>query len=138
LTAVAGTLLRHRKDYYKALELASQPLDVTAWLLWFASQVLEAQQNNRQWVELIVYKAKVFHRIAHHLNTRQEKALLRLFDAGPEGFLGGLSARNYQSITGATSATTTRDLVELVQHGVLYRTGTHKSTRYHLVIPSLI
>lgn len=33
LTAVAGTLLKHRKQYYGALEAASRDLEVTDWLL---------------------------------------------------------------------------------------------------------
>ena len=48
-----------------------------------------------------------------HINLRQEKVLLRLFHAGPEGFIGGLSAKNYMSIAGSTIATTTRDLRSL-------------------------
>jgi hypothetical protein len=35
------------------------------------------------------------------LNERQEKALLRMFEEGPEGFRGGLSAGEYSAITGA-------------------------------------
>ncbi len=41
------------------------------------------------------------------LNPRQEKALLRMFRAGPAGFQGGLSAEKYISLTGASRATTT-------------------------------
>lgn len=59
--------------------------------------------------------------------------MLRMFEAGPEGFVGGLSAGNYRSITGAPSATATRDLADLVKLGVLRRTGEHKATRYYLV-----
>lgn len=45
LTAVAGTLLKHRKRYYGALDAASRGLDVTDWLLWFAATVIEAQRR---------------------------------------------------------------------------------------------
>ena len=55
-----------------------------------------------------------------------------MFEAGPEGFLGGLSAGNYMTITGAPSATATRDLADLVALGVLQRTGERKATRYYL------
>ena len=68
------------------------------------------------------------------MNPRQEKALLRLFRAGPEGFAGGLSATNYMSITGAKIATTTRDLNDLVKKNILKKTGELKSTRYFLNI----
>ncbi len=51
-----------------------------------------------------------------------------------EGFKGGLSAEKYISITGAARATATRDLQDLVNKGVLIRTGALKSTRYDLNI----
>jgi Fic family protein len=51
---------------------------------------------------------------------------------GPEGFKGGLSASNYAKITGASPATTTRDLADLVARGALVRTGELRHARYHL------
>lgn len=132
LTAVAGTLLKHRKAYYQALETASQDLEVTDWLLWFADIVAEAQQRSLDWITFILEKSRLLARVQGRLNARQEKALLRLFEAGPEGFRGGLSAKNYRSITGAPSATATRDLADMVALGILERTGELKATRYFL------
>ena len=57
-----------------------------------------------------------------------------MFDAGPDGFIGGMSANNYMKITDTTSATTTRDLGDLVAKGALRRTGERKATRYWLNI----
>ncbi|NJO37115.1 MAG: Fic family protein [Rhizobiales bacterium] len=133
LTAVAGTLLKRRKAYYQALEAASHDLDVTDWLIWFADAVIEAQQRSLTWIRFILDKTRLLGRVQGRLNTRQEKAVLRMFEAGPEGFVGGLSAGNYMSITGAPSATATRDLADLVKLDVLRRTGERKATRYHLV-----
>ena len=64
------------------------------------------------------------------------RSVLRMFEAGPEGFVGGMSAGNYMSITGAPSATATRDLADLVELGVLGRTGERKATRYYLITPA--
>jgi DNA-binding IclR family transcriptional regulator len=55
-----------------------------------------------------------------------------MFAEGPDGFTGGLSAANYQTITDASSATTTRDLAELVRLGALRKEGELKRTRYRL------
>ncbi len=85
-------------------------------------------------MEHLIAKTKLFDRLRNTLNPRQEKVLLRLFDAGPDGFSGGLSAKNYRSITGAPSATARRDLVDLVQKGALLRTGKLKGTRYWLKV----
>jgi Fic family protein len=69
-------------------------------------------------------------KLAGKLNLRQEKALLRMFQEGPSGFKGGLSAEKYIAITKAPRATATRDLTELVDLGVLYKTGELRHTRY--------
>src|SRR3546814_21013652 len=53
---------------------------------------------------------------------------------GPDGFVGGLSAHNYRTITDAASATATRDLAELVELGALERAGERRYARYHLAI----
>jgi len=50
---------------------------------------------------------------------------------GPEGFEGGISAREYMKITDCSKATATRDLVFLLQLGALYKLeGRGRSTRY--------
>ena len=71
---------------------------------------------------------------SEQMNDRQRKALMRMFDAGPDGFVGGLSATNYRSITKATVPTTTRDLNDLVDIGVLRRESERRYARYHLTI----
>ncbi len=135
LTALAATILTHRTEYYDQLELANKKNEVSDWLAWFAGITLEAQQRTQAWVEFILAKTKLLDRLQGKLNERQEKALLRMMREGPEGFKGGMSAGNYQSITGAPTATATRDLADLVEHGALDRTGERKGTRYHLTIP---
>jgi len=132
ITGMAGTLLKHRKAYYAALERASTGLEITDWLMWFADKAIEAQQRALAQIELILAKARMFERLRDQLNARQEKALLRIFAEGPDGFRGGLCAANYMTITGAPSATATRDLTALVEIGALTRQGERKSTRYYL------
>ncbi|MCC5791289.1 MAG: Fic family protein [Legionellaceae bacterium] len=134
MTVLAKTLLQKRKEYYDQLGKASITLDINEWLLWFAKIVIEAQQNTNLWVHWIIEKASFMRKAQGQVNERQEKVLLRLFRAGPEGFTGGLSAKNYMSITGTTIATTTRDLRDLVEKYFLRKTGERKSTRYYLNI----
>lgn len=130
---ISHMMLKHRKTYYQKLEDVSRTLDITDWLLWFGAIVLQAQERVLNLVKFIVFKARLFQTVAGKLNERQEKALLRVFEEGPEGFIGGLSAANYMRITGATSATTTRDLSEMLELGIFHKTGERKSTRYHLI-----
>ncbi|KTD03642.1 Fic family protein [Legionella feeleii] len=132
MTVLAKILLKKRKEYYQQLGLASKTLDLTSWLIWFANIALEAQQNTYLYIDFIIKKSVILREVAGKINSRQEKVLLRLFHAGPEGFAGGLSAKNYMSITGAPIATTTRDLNDLVKKNILKRTGELKATRYFL------
>ena len=74
-------------------------------------------------------------KVSSHLGERQEKALLRMFREGPEGFRGGLRAGKYSTITGASPATTTRDLADLVAKGALVREGDRRHARYRLSVP---
>lgn len=133
-TGVAGTFLRRQKEYYQALEDASPRLDIDAWLHWFAAAVIESQRRAEAQIAFTLDKTRLFAKLHGALNPRQETALQRMFQAGPEGFKGGLSAKNYMTITGAATATATRDLSDLVQKGGLVRTGELKGTRYHLAI----
>jgi len=132
ITSLAGVLLKHRKHYYHELQQASQTLDMNTWLGWFADRVLEAQIRSQKYIEFLLSKTLMFDRLKNKLNPRQEKALLRMFAEGIDGFKGGLSAKNYMTITGAPSATTTRDLGDLVSKGALIKKGERKSTRYFL------
>lgn len=132
LTALSVMIERRRKEYYKALELAHRDNEVTAWLLWFANTVLEAQLHTQRWIDFLIAKTKLLDSLRNRINARQEKALLRMMREGPDGFEGGLSAGNYATITGAPPATARRDLSELVELGALIRTGERKGTRYWL------
>jgi len=132
LVSLATAILARQKNYYEALERANQSNDITEWLIWFAEITLEAQRRRIAQVEFIIAKAKLLDRLRGQINERQQKALLRMFREGPEGFEGGLSTGNYSTITGASPATTTRDLADLTEKGALIRSGERKHARYTL------
>ncbi len=46
-----------------------------------------------------------------------------MFDAGPDGFEGGMNAKKYTSITKTSKATATRDLQYLLEQEVLVIVG---------------
>ena len=134
LIALSQTIQKERNSYYDALHRSSKDNEITAWLVYCAETILRAQDTTRRMSEFLIQKTKLYDRVKNQLNERQEKALSRIFREGIEGFKGGLSAENYISITGAARATATRDLQDLVDKGVLTRTGALKGTRYHLNI----
>jgi Fic family protein len=132
LTALSETIHRHRKAYYAALHDASRSNTIDAWLGWFADIVIEAQARTVTRIRFLIDETRLLDRLRGRINDRQEKALLRMFREGPDGFSGGLSAANYRAITGTAAATATRDLADLVAQGALTRTGERRYARYRL------
>lgn len=135
LIALAATILARRARYYAALEAANKSNEITDWLAWFAGTTIEAQRRTLAMIEFLIDKTKLLDRIRGELNDRQGKALLRMFKEGPEGFKGGMSAGKYSTITGASPATTTRDLADLTEKGALVREGERRHARYRLSVP---
>lgn len=134
LIALSHTISKNRPAYYRALEENSQQLKITGWLVYFARTILEAQRYTQRFIDFLIEKTKLYDRLRGQLNPRQEKVLARMFREGLEGFKGGLSADNYLKITGASRATATRDLQDLVEKGAFRKTGELKHTRYWLNI----
>jgi len=135
LIAMAATILPRRGWYYAALEAANKKNEITDWLTWFAGTTIEAQRRTLAFIEFIIDKTKLLDRLNGQLNDRQQKALQRMLREGPDGFKGGLSAGKYISITGASPATTTRDLADLTEKGALIREGERRHARYRLSVP---
>lgn len=136
LIALAYTIERKRKDYYAALERNSKDLEIDGWMRYFASTILEAQNNTIKRVDFYVAKAKFYQSYRDKLNERQSKVIARMFREGLDGFKGGLSAENYISISKTSRATATRDLQDLVKKGAFAKTGELRHTRYWLAIGS--
>ncbi len=132
LIALSQSIGKDRKEYYRLLEISNKQLDITRWITYFAQTILEAQIYSMRWIEFLIGKTKLFDAARGRLSSRQEKVLVRMFREGIDGFKGGLSVNNYMTITKASRATSTRDLQDLVAKNILLRTGTLKSTRYHL------
>lgn len=134
LLALSQVINASKKRYYAQLQEASRTLDLTEWIGYFSETVIAALERSERRIQFLVQKARLFDRLQDRLNERQVKVLLRVFAEGPEGFTGGLSAKNYMAISKASPATATRDLAELVELGALQRVGERKNTRYSLAL----
>jgi Fic family protein len=123
-----------RDEYYDALgAFSTGTMDATQWLQWFLVQVEAAAKSSEHTVNRVVSKAQFWARhVQLTLNERQKKALNVLLDAGPEGFVGGMTNKKYASLTKTSPATAQRDLAELVEKGCLAQTGAGRSVRYEL------
>ena len=134
LISLSQLIEAKKKEYYAFLAAHNTTLDLTKWFLYFGQTTLYAQNNTLQIIEFLIEKAKFFDRYSNQLNERQTKAAKRIFNAGHEGFKGGLSADNYIRIVKTSASTAIRDLKDLVDKGILLKTGELKRTRYWLVL----
>ncbi len=132
LISLSYAIQNKKKKYYDALEASNKDLKIDFWLNYFSKTVLEAQAYSKAVVELTITKNKLLKTLQERLNERQTKVLNRLFQEGPKGFDGGLSAENYIKITKTSRATATRDLQDLLEMKALKKTGEGRWTRYFL------
>ncbi|MCH5719669.1 Fic family protein [Niabella hibiscisoli] len=134
LMSLSRTIEKDRKKYYNALKYAQRTLDITEWILYFSKVILESQKNAKQMVLFTIGKAKFLDIHKHHLNERQLKTIMKMFDVGIAKFEGGMTSQKYVSITKASRATATRDLQDLVYKNILIQKGEGRSVRYDLNI----
>ncbi|MBA3599187.1 MAG: Fic family protein [Methylibium sp.] len=134
LIRISQRLLEKRDEYYEELERAQHgSLDVTAWVDWFIKQVKVACEQASGLIDQSLAKARFWSEHSDKdLTARQRKVVNALLDAGPGGFEGGMSTRKYESLTAASRATSSRELIELVELGLFRPAGAGRSTRYHL------
>ncbi len=135
LIALSHVINKKKAEYYDALNRCNKTNTITSWLEYFAQMALESIEYTQAQLAFIIQKAAFFDTFRDQINDRQEKALIRIFREGIDGFKGGLSADNYLSITKTSRATATRDLADLVNKKALNKTGMGKGTRYYLNIP---
>ena len=134
LYSMSARFMNVRDAYYEALGTLSRgSLDVTVWLTWFLEQFTMAALDSEHTVGHVLRKARFWVRHSQSsLNLRQRKALNVMLDAGPEGFVGGMTNRKYANFTKASPASAQRDLAELVALGCLAPAGGGRSARYEL------
>ncbi len=66
------------------------------------------------------------------LTGSQRKVLNKLFEAGADGFAGGMSTKKFTAIAQVSRAAAYRELTELAALGVLVKSGQGRGTRYAL------
>jgi len=132
--------LSNSDRYYTELQKASRhTMDVSDWVEWFGSSLIKATIHAQEKITLAKLQSSWWKDNEHlNLNERQEKVIRKLFQYGPSGMEGGLTARKYSGVTRASKATATRDLTQLEQLGVLIKNSSGgRSTNYSLKAFSL-
>lgn len=85
-----------KDQYYSELERAqrSKSMDVTAWVEWMLLQISQASEFASRTIDSAVQRIKfqaIMATVA--LNERQQKTMKKLLDAGPKGYIGGMTLK---------------------------------------------
>lgn len=135
LLSLSRAIEADRKGYYAALQQGQKSNEITEWVIWFINVTLTAQVDAEKQIDFTLKKTRLFDRLRDQLNERQSEVLRRMLEEGPEGFEGGMSAKKYMSLTGASKATATRDLQDLADKEVFVPFGGGgRSTRYKMAL----
>ena len=121
-----------RKQYYDILEQTQKgELDITKWLEWFLSCLLNALESSETILERIIFKHSFWNTNSTKIkNDRQTKILNRLLD----GFEGKLTSSKWAKIGKCSQDTAARDIQDLIEKNILYKLpGGGRSTGYDLV-----
>jgi len=126
-----------RAGYYAQLQAATGQanMDVTPWVQWFVGCVHKAADATWDHMQTALRKTRFWAELREQhpqLTLTQTKAINKLYDVEPDGFVNGISTEKYVNLCGVSRATAYRELTALCEIGVLVQTGTGRGTRYKL------
>ena len=129
--SMSAQIRQERNDYYEILERTQKgTLDVTHWMEWFLECLGRAIDGAETTLSAVLRKARFWEANRDvTINERQRLMLNRLLD----GFEGNLTTSKWAAITKSSSDTALRDILDLVDRGMLARNpGAGRSTSYSL------
>ncbi|WP_069658329.1 Fic family protein [Arcticibacter eurypsychrophilus] len=134
LLSLSKTIESKKSKYYAALEVAQRSIEITPWINYFVDVILNAQQDTEDQIDFVLRKTIFFDRFKDKLSERQLKVVKRMLEEGPAGFVGGINASKYGTLTKVSKATATRDLQNLLSLDALIPLSEAggRSTRYQL------
>ena len=135
MACLATAILETRKDYCNAFRSfdRDERLDIAGFAEYFASAIARSQEIALAEVSFVLDKRRYFDLHRGSMNARQLKAMQRMFEAGRDGFKGGMTTKKYMAINQCPSTTATRDLGKLCAMGALESKGAGRGTRYEIV-----
>jgi Fic family protein len=129
--SMSAQIRQERNDYYDILEhTQKRTMDVTLWMDWFLGCLGRAIDGAQTTLSTVLAKARFWDRLKDvPLNGRQRLVLDRLLD----GFEGKLTTSKYATLAKCSQDTAHRDILALVNHGVLVQNPEGgRSTSYSL------
>jgi len=132
--SMSAQIRQEREAYYEILEQTQKDgLDITPWMEWFLGCLGRAIDGAEAILGTVLVKARFWESIRGvSLSDRQTLVLNRLLD----GFEGKLTTSKYAKLTKSSPDTALRDLMNLVERGILIRSPSGgRSTSYELAKP---
>jgi Fic family protein len=129
--SMSAQIRQERSAYYDILERTQKgTMDVTRWMEWFLGCLGRAIDGAHVTLSAVLSKARFWERIKSvQLNDRQRLVVNRLLD----GFEGKLTTSKYATLAKCSQDTAYRDILALVDHGVLSQNPEGgRSTSYSL------
>lgn len=129
--SMSAQIQKKRRAYYAILEqIQKGSIDITEWIQWFLTTLLEAIEQANQQLNQVLLKTQFWQKWRLlPLNERQIKVLNRLLD----DFEGVLNNRKWVAMTRCSRDTALRDINDLIDKGVLERaSGGGRSVNYVL------
>lgn len=120
-----------RKKYYQVLEETQKgSLDITGWIKWFLSCLINALKSTDSVLVRVLFKADFWSKHSDvSINDRQRKLLNKLMD----GFKGRLTSSKWSKIAKCSRDTAIRDINDLIEKNMLQKTAAGgRSTSYEL------
>jgi Fic family protein len=121
-----------RKQYYELLEKTQKgDLDITNWIQWFLSCLINALKSTDGVLTNVLFKADFWQKhLDTVINDRQKKILNKLMD----GFDGKLTSSKWAKISKCSKDSAVRDINDLIEKGILQREAAGgRSTNYELI-----
>jgi Fic family protein len=129
--SMSAQIRQERNAYYDVLEHTQKgTMEVTLWMEWFLGCLGRAIDGAQGTLGAVLEKARFWERIKDvQLNDRQRLVINRLLDR----FEGKLTTSKYAKLVKCSQDTAHRDILALVDHGVLVRNPEGgRSTSYSL------
>ena len=130
LYSVSAQIQKHKLEYYDIVEKTQKgDLNITKFVRWFLSMILNAIEASLVMVDKAVEKSLFFQKIREvKLSKDQNKIVNMLLD----GFEGKLTSKKFAKIAKTSQDTATRSLNYLIDHEILVKEGAGPSTHYLL------
>ena len=129
--SMSAQIRLERKQYYEILEKTQKGnLDLTDWIKWFLSCLINALKSTDTILKRVLFKADFWNKHAKTIiNERQKKLLNKILD----GFEGKLTSSKWAKIAKCSKDTAIRDINDLISKNILQKEEAGgRSTNYEL------